>query len=63
MDLDQLDQGFDPEVGECQDLVVAGPVNPDHAILGIHFHGDIVKPVDALAEVELSPKVGDGLIF
>jgi hypothetical protein len=51
MDFDQLDQGFDPEVGECHDLVVAGLVNPDHAILGIHFHGDIVEPVDALAEI------------
>jgi hypothetical protein len=51
MDFDQLDQGFGPEVVKCHDFVVARPLDPDHAILGIHFDGDIVEPVDALAEI------------
>jgi len=30
---------------------VARSIDPDHAVLGIHFHGDVEQPVDALAEI------------
>ena len=42
VDLDQLDEVFDAEVGERHDAVVAEAVDPDHAVFGVHFIGDIV---------------------
>jgi len=50
VDLDQLDEVFDTEVGERHDAVVAEAVDPDHAVLDLHFIGDLIEPVDAFAE-------------
>ena len=55
MDLDQLDEVFDSEVGERHDAIVAEAVDPDHAVLRVHFVGDVVEPVDA----ELCGNLGD----
>ena len=48
---DQLDQRVDAEVSERHDLVVAWSIDPDNAVLGVHPHGDVVQPIDALAEI------------
>ena len=45
MDFDRADQR------ERHDLVVACFVDSDHAVLGIHFRGDVMQPVDALTEI------------
>jgi hypothetical protein len=51
VDFDQVDERLDAEVRERHELFVAKSVDPDHAVLGIHFHSDVVQPVDALAEI------------
>ena len=51
MDFDQLDEAVDALVGEGQDAVVVEAVDPDHAVLWLHFDGDVEQEVDVLAEV------------
>lgn len=50
MDLDEAGQRFDAEVGERHDAVAAWPVDPDQAVLLIHFVGNVPQPVFVLAE-------------
>ena len=42
---------FDAEVGERHDAVFSDAVDPEQAILGVHFAGDVPQPVLVLAEV------------
>jgi hypothetical protein len=51
VDPDELHQGLDPKVGERHDAVFSDTVDPEAAILGVHFAGDIRQPVLVLAEV------------
>lgn len=44
VDFDQVDERLDAEVRERHELFVATSVDPDHAVLGIHFHSDVVQP-------------------
>jgi hypothetical protein len=37
VDFDELDEPFDPEVGERQDAVVVETVDPDDNVLDVHF--------------------------
>src|ERR1700733_14911798 len=39
IDFDDAGEGFDAEVGEPHDAVVARTVDPDQAILSVHFIG------------------------
>ena len=58
VDLDKLDEVFNSEVGKRHDAVFSNAIDPDDAVLGIHFVGDAVQPVFVFAEV-LSD-TGDG---
>jgi hypothetical protein len=49
VDFDELDEVFGAEVGKGQDLEVAEAIDPDHAILGLHFIGDVMEEVDAFS--------------
>ena len=51
MDLDELDQALNSEVGERHDAVFADPVDPYQAVLGFHLGCDVVEPILALAEL------------
>src|SRR6056297_516270 len=46
---DEAAQVSDPERGECEDAVVAGAADPDHAIFGLHVDGEIEEPIDGFA--------------
>jgi hypothetical protein len=50
VDLDEFDESFDAEVGECENAVVSDAIDPDDAVLGIHFESDVVNEVDTLTE-------------
>lgn len=50
MDADQFEQVLEAEVGEGEDAVVIEAMDPDHAVFGLHFIGDFVKPVDRFTE-------------
>src|ERR1700722_4062778 len=50
MHFDEVLEGLDPEVRECQHPVVAVAVDPNDAIFGVHFFGDVMEPVHALPE-------------
>jgi hypothetical protein len=50
VDLDQLDEAVDAEVGEGHDAVVFEAVDPDHAVFGLHFESDVEEEVDVFAE-------------
>ena len=39
------------DFGERHDAVFADPVDPDDAILGFHFVGDVDQPVLVFAEI------------
>jgi hypothetical protein len=41
VDLDELDEAFDAEVGERLDTIFANTIDPDGAVLDLHFAGDI----------------------
>jgi hypothetical protein len=62
-DLDQIDEAFDGEVGEGHDALVVEPLDPDHAVLRLHFEGDVEEPIDVFAEFlgdpVYGPDVGD----
>lgn len=51
VDFDEFDEGLDSEVGERHDGVVTGAVDPDDAVLDVHFVGDLVQPIFVFAEV------------
>jgi hypothetical protein len=51
VDFDQLDEAVDALVGEGHDAVVVKAVDPDQAVLRLHFDGDVEQEVDVLAEV------------
>jgi arginyl-tRNA synthetase len=46
-----IDQVFDTEVGERLDTVFSDAIDPDDAILDLHFVGDVPQPVFVLAEI------------
>src|SRR5262249_41588375 len=48
---DEVFQIFDSEVGECFDAVFSDAIDPDHAVLDLHFDRDIPEAVFMLAEV------------
>ena len=48
---DELDQVFDTEVGERLDTVFSDAIDPDDAVLDLHFVGDVPQPVFVFAEV------------
>ena len=39
-----------PKSVKAMTLVVAEAIDPDHAVLGLHFIGDVVEEVDAFTE-------------
>jgi hypothetical protein len=57
VDPDELHQGPDAEVGERQDAVFSDAIDPDAAVLGVHFIGAAPKPVRVFAEI-----LGDAII-
>ena len=59
MDLEQFDEAFDTEVGEGDDAFVVETVDPDEAVLGLHYQSDVIERVGVLAEF-LCDKI-DGL--
>jgi hypothetical protein len=50
VDFDQIDQVFDAEVGERHLALVVGPIDLDHAVLGLHFNSYIEQPVFVFAK-------------
>jgi hypothetical protein len=50
VDFDQIDQVFDAEVGERHLALVVGAIDPDHAVLGLHFNSYIEQPVFVFAK-------------
>ena len=48
---DELDQVFDSEAGERLDAIFSDALDPDDAVLDLHFAGDIPQPVLVFAEV------------
>jgi hypothetical protein len=51
VDLDKLDEVFNSEVRKRHDAIFSNAVDPDDAVLGIHFIGDVPQPVFVFAEV------------
>lgn len=51
VELDKLDQVLDSEVGERWDAVFSVAIDPDHAVLDLHFDGDVPQPIFVFAEV------------
>jgi hypothetical protein len=51
VDLDKLDEVFNSEVGKRHDAVFSNAVDPDDAILSVHFIGDVPQPIFVFAEV------------
>ena len=45
MHFDEFDETLDPKVGERHDALGAGAIDPDHAVFGLHLHGDFEEPV------------------
>src|SRR6202049_2760575 len=50
VDLDDAGEGFDAEVSEGHDALLTRAVDPDQAVLLVHFAGDVPQPVLVLAE-------------
>ena len=50
MRCDHLDEVFDAEWGECENLDVGGAVYPDDPVLGLHANGEVMEAIDCLAE-------------
>lgn len=48
---DEFDQRLNSEIGERYYAVVSDAIDPDDAILGVHFIGDVPQPIFVLAEV------------
>lgn len=51
VELDKLDEVFNSEVGKRHDAVISDAIDPDDAVLGIHFVGHVPQPVFVFAEV------------
>src|SRR5271165_917489 len=51
VELDKLDEVFNSEVGKRYYAVFSDAIDPDDAVLGIHFVGDVAQPVFVFAEV------------
>ena len=51
MHFDELDQALNAEVGERQDAFIADAIDPDDAVLDLHFVGDVPQPILVLAEL------------
>jgi len=51
VDLDELDEVFNSEVRKRHYAIFFDAIDPDDAVLGIHFVGDVVQPVFVFAEV------------
>jgi hypothetical protein len=51
VDLDKLDEIFNSEVGKRHYTVFSDAVDPDEAVVGIHFICDVPQPVFVFAEV------------
>ena len=51
VDLDELHQGLDAEVGKRHDAFVSDAVDPDEPVLGVHLIGDVPQPVLVFPEV------------
>ena len=58
VELDKLDEVFNPEVGKRYYAVFSDAIDPDDAVLGIHFVGDVMQPVFVFAEI--FSDTGDG---
>jgi hypothetical protein len=48
---DEFDQVFNSEVGERLDAVFSDAVDPDDAVLDLHFVGDVAQPVFVFSQV------------
>jgi hypothetical protein len=55
VDLDQLDEAVDAEVGESYDALVFEPLDPDCAVFRLHLDGDVEEEVDFVAEFLAEP--------
>ena len=51
VDLDKLDEVFNSEVRKRHNAIFSDAIDPDDAVLGIHFVGDVMQPVFVFAEV------------
>src|SRR5271166_3405673 len=51
VELDKLDEVFNSEVGKRRYTVFSDAIDPDDAVLGIHFVGDVAQPDFVFAEV------------
>jgi len=45
VDADEFDQALNAIVGERFDAMFSNAIDPDHAVLDLHFNGDITQPV------------------
>ena len=59
IDLDEAGEGIDAEVGEGHDAFLTRAVDPDQAVLLIHFVGDVPQPIFVFAEHRRD--TGDGV--
>jgi len=48
---DELDQVFDSEAGERLDAIFSDAIDPDDAVVDLHFVGNVPQPVFVFAEV------------
>ena len=48
---DEFGQIFDSQVGERLDTIFSDAIDPDDAVLDLHFVGDVPQPVLVFAEV------------
>ena len=51
VELDELDQVFDTGLDERLDAVYSDAIDPDHAILDLHFYSDVPQPIFVFTEV------------
>src|SRR5271166_4999898 len=56
MDLDEFDEAVDAVVGEGHDAFIAEAQDPDEAVLGLHFDGDVEQVVDVLSPRSLATR-------
>lgn len=58
IDLDELDEALDAEIGERLNAVFANAKDPNCALLDLHFIGEVAQPIFLFAEVPRD--LGDG---
>jgi hypothetical protein len=56
VDLDQLDEAVDAEVGESHDALVFERLDPDYAVFRVHFYGDVEEEAGVFAEFLLATR-------